>query len=300
MLFFVAVKPRARILVVALAAVGAAAGCGGRGPIEPGDGGSMGGYGGGSSGGHSGSAGTAGAAGAGASCDTLDEMMCAKRLDCTSQFCSVCPNQQPMFAGCTVLGTPPVECPAEACVQPDCQDLNEAVCDNRADCKTYYCPDCKGGQTFINCGAPGGGPGIECQSCPSSCAGLDETACANGCNPAYCPNCSGGRTFVGCLPPDAAPFVCPIACPGPAPCSSVTTQAACDARTDCHSVLAENGTCDCPIVTTFDHCADGNKVACKGTPTCQRVMPYCEPPDYAVSYTTDCYEGCVRPSECAP
>src|SRR5579862_8707935 len=175
MLRLVAVRSPTRIVVVAIAALSAAAGCGGRSPIEPGDGGSTGGHGGGSSGGHSGSAGTSGAGGTAGSCDTLDEMTCTTRPDCTAQFCSVCPNQQPTFAGCREPGAPPVECPAEACVRPTCGSLGEAACKMRGDCAVLSCPDCMGGQNFAACGVPG--DEIGCGPCPPSCAGLEEATC---------------------------------------------------------------------------------------------------------------------------
>ncbi len=298
-------KASPRILVLACVALGVfAAACGGV-TLQPSDGGSTGGHGGGggSSGGQSGSAGSGGTGGSGgAQCDSLDETTCKTRADCTAQYCHACPNQS-QFEGCTTVGAPPMEC-AEECVEAACGDLAEAACSNRADCQTYYCSDCKGGQTFIDCGTPGGGPGIECQVCPASCAGLDETACTNGCIPEYCPNCDGGRTFEGCSPPNSGAIACPAtACPAPAPCSTVTTEAACNARTDCHSVFDDPGTCGCNAVgccAHFSWCADGAKASCGGVPLCQVVGPYCDGTAYVVSYTASCFEGCVRPSECGP
>ena len=87
------------------------------------------------------------------------------------------------------------------------------------------------------------------------------------------------------------------------PCANVATLAACDARTDCHSVFVDPGTCGCNAVgccARFSRCADGGKALCKGTPICQIATPYCEAPANVVSYTASCYEGCVRPRECAP
>jgi hypothetical protein len=105
--------------------------------------------------------------------------------------------------------------------------------------------------------------------------------------------------FVGCGDPGTA-FACVAGCMLPGPCASETTLAGCETRTDCHAVLVDQGTCDCPTMPKLDHCADGAKATCKGTVTCHRVAPYCETPDFVVSYTADCFEGCVRATDCAP
>jgi hypothetical protein len=307
MLRLVAVRSLARILVVAWAAVTVAAGCGGV-TLQPTDGGSNAGRGGdagGSSGGPSGSAGTSGAGGTVGSCDTLDEMTCTTRRDCTSQFCSVCPNQS-TFAGCTALGAPPVACPAEACVQPSCGTLAEASCKARSDCSAQYCPDCMGGQTFTGCAVQGSG-GACPPSCPQppGCDTLDEAVCKtrSDCHPGYCANCSGAQVFTLCVGPNEA-VACPgYACPAPASCASVADEATCDARSDCHSVFIDPGTCGCAAVGCCAHfvrCADGAKTSCTGTPVCQTMTPFCDAPAFVVSYTASCYEGCVRPSECGP
>jgi hypothetical protein len=84
-------------------------------------------------------------------------------------------------------------------------------------------------------------------------------------------------------------------------CSAITTQAACDSRGDCHSVFVDPGTCGCAAAgccAHFSRCADGGHANCTNTVTCEMATPFCELP-YVVSYTNNCYEGCVRQSECA-
>jgi hypothetical protein len=90
---------------------------------------------------------------------------------------------------------------------------------------------------------------------------------------------------------------------GAGTCSQVTTQAECDGRSDCHSVFVDPGTCGCAAAgccARFNRCADGGKANCN-LPTgliCAIATPFCEAP-YVHSYTTNCYEGCVRQNECA-
>jgi hypothetical protein len=300
------VKSSLRIVVLAWVAFGVMAGCGGV-TLQPSDGGSAGGHsgGGGSSGGQPGSAGTRDAGGA--QCTNLDEYTCKTRTDCTAQYCGVCPNST--FNGCTPLGAPPVDCPGpvDACVQ-SCDLLDEALCKARSDCQSYYCEDC-GIQQFVGCGEPGGGTACPARTCGPPCSGLDETSCKarSDCRVAGCPACDGGTSFI-CQATTDPPIECPAACPAPSSCSTVTTEAACNARTDCHSVYVDPGnTCGCEFdgcCTHFSRCTDGAKASCTGTPSCQIVTPYCGAPGpapaYVVSYTASCFEGCVRPSECGP
>jgi hypothetical protein len=106
---------------------------------------------------------------------------------------------------------------------------------------------------------------------------------------------------VKCANPSDGQPTCPaIKCA--APCSSVTTLAGCEARTDCHSVFVDPGTCGCAAsgcCAHFSTCADGDTAACTGTPLCKIVAPHCELP-YVVAYSGSCYEGCVNKKDCAP
>jgi hypothetical protein len=311
-----------------------------------------------------GSAGTSGSAGSGAAgtaglppCGRIvDETTCKARPDCLAQECMTCGS--PAFTCYRSDETPPV-CIEAPCPQPAaCPGTDEMTCAARPGCTPVICPDCKGGQFFAGCAAPG--ERIGCVSCPLSCASLDEATCRThsegqvlscrgctgtqssatcvpvggsgvACPPTSCPNmpapCAGlgeaacnargdcqsaycnwcnMRTFAGCGDP-GTPFGCPTGgpvCPATVLCANVTDRLSCDARPDCHSVFADSGgVCDCATpgcCIVFSRCADGAKATCKGTPTCHRTAPTCDTPDLVVSYTADCYEGCVRPTECAP
>jgi hypothetical protein len=88
---------------------------------------------------------------------------------------------------------------------------------------------------------------------------------------------------------------------GASACAALTTLQACDARTDCHAVFDDPGTCGCGspgCCAHFARCADGDRASC--TPAallCKAAQPFCEQP-YVVGYVGSCYEGCVRASEC--
>ena len=89
---------------------------------------------------------------------------------------------------------------------------------------------------------------------------------------------------------------------GGSACASLTTLAACDARTDCHARFFDPQTCGCAAIgccAHFSGCADGAKAVCAQPPTlgCEIVTPHCEGP-YVIAYTPTCYEGCVRASQC--
>jgi hypothetical protein len=192
----------------------------GRAPLDLGSGGS------GGSGGSAGNDGTAGEArgagsggGAGAStCVGLDEATCEATPGCQPQSCKVC-SGAPTYAGCTTPGAP-IECPGQTCIQPaePCDMLlDEASCARRMDCTPFTCPDCMGGQSFVECAGPG--EEVICAQCPGPppCWSLDEMACAarSHCEALYCPNCSGGgQKFVGCgFAGESA--TCADGCPAP-------------------------------------------------------------------------------------
>ncbi len=85
-------------------------------------------------------------------------------------------------------------------------------------------------------------------------------------------------------------------------CSEVTVLADCEARTDCHSVYQDPGTCGCASVgccAKFSRCVDGDRADCEGKAlSCDAVTPFCEEPAFVVSYSGFCYEGCVKPKDC--
>jgi hypothetical protein len=86
-----------------------------------------------------------------------------------------------------------------------------------------------------------------------------------------------------------------------ATCSELPTQAACEARSDCHSVFVDPGNCECSTLgccARFQSCADGDKANCTGPVACAIATPHCEGP-YVVSIKGSCFEGCVKQTDCA-
>jgi hypothetical protein len=188
-----------------------------------------------------------------------------------------------------------------------CRTLDEASCRARTDCAAGACSLCGGTPAFAGCYDPSHESPPACLAipCPPTCTGLDETSCRarTDCQAISCPDCNGGSHFVGCA---VAGALVDIACPAiacPLPCAQETTKDACDARPDCHSVFVDPGTCGCAAAgccAHFSACADGAQATCKApTLLCRIATPYCEAP-YVVSYTSNCYEGCVQSTACAP
>ena len=88
----------------------------------------------------------------------------------------------------------------------------------------------------------------------------------------------------------------------PPACSQIRTQAACDQRSDCHSLNINAKSCGCTTpgcCASFDRCENGGTVACSGQVSCTQATPYCEAP-FTVQYQNDCFYGCVLGSKCAP
>jgi len=243
------------------------------------------------------------------SCSTLDETTCKARPDCFAQECPSCFGNTTV--SCYPAGVSPLSCVPPPCPYiPMCSMLDDATCSATPGCTSVRCPDCKGGQVYAGCAGPA--DRIGCGPCPPTCTSLDESACTLrvDCRAGYCNWCQQ-RMFVGCGDPGTA-FGCPTGgptCPAAVPCAAVTDQLSCDARSDCHSVFVDNSAvCDCATAGCcmhFTRCADGGKAACKG-PTgsgvvfCMVAPPGCDGHAYVTSYTDNCYEGCVRQTECAP
>jgi len=141
--------------------------------------------------------------------------------------------------------------------------------------------------------------------CPPVDAGTtDAGGDAGQCPPGeiWCPGCTPGTG--SCGTGGCPGYQCPGADAGqPATCAQATTAAECAALTNCHAVYVDPGNCDCAAsgcCTQFSLCANGGQADCKGAGlACTISSPSCESP-YVMSYTTDCYEGCVLSTECAP
>jgi hypothetical protein len=140
---------------------------------------------------------------------------------------------------------------------------------------------------------------------PAACRGLDEAGCRAraDCAVGSCPDCSGGTPFTGCYDPKLElGWACPAIACAPADCDQQTTEAACRARSECHPVYRDPGTCLCAqpgCCMMFDACADGAQANCKGPALCKSLPPTCEG-QFTLGFANSCYEGCVKKSDCAP
>jgi hypothetical protein len=141
-------------------------------------------------------------------------------------------------------------------------------------------------------------------ACPAPDAAGDGSQCPSG--QIWCPGCPPN--------PGLCASVCPaVACvvdagapldAGAGACSSLATLADCQARSDCHAVFVDPGTCGCAgagCCAHFSRCVDGGKALCTAPATlgCDMATPFCESP-YVLAYTAICYEGCVLDTECGP
>jgi hypothetical protein len=139
--------------------------------------------------------------------------------------------------------------------------------------------------------------------------GCNTCHCQSGgvwvCTTVPCASPDASCTDGSCGPPDAhlPPVDAGTPEAGTLTCAQITTQATCQARSDCHAVFADPNTCGCLALgccTRFSRCADGGKAVC--TPpaslACTIATPFCATPAYVLSYTASCYEGCVLPAEC--
>jgi hypothetical protein len=181
-----------------------------------------------------------------------------------------------------------------------------------------------GGSTGKTCGGSAGGMCAANQFCdvPSSCGRIANVTgtCAptgldGGCIAVDMPVCGcDGKTYgndcermrVGVQ--KASEGAC-VTDAGVAPsdalagtCSALTTQTACEARSDCHAVFNDPNNCACAALgccAKFSKCASGARANCSGPATCNTVTPHCEG-QYTVAYANSCFEGCVKSTACAP
>ena len=152
----------------------------------------------------------------------------------------------------------------------------------------------------IGAGGSGGIATSDSGGCPSGqtwCPGCTPGtgSCAAACPGQVCPGLDAACTGASCT------IDAPLGPDVPPACTSLTTEPACDQRSDCHSVFASGKSCGCAdagCCTSFYRCAAGGTVACNGAVTCTTNTPYCEPP-YVQSYANNCFEGCVKSSTCS-
>jgi hypothetical protein len=159
-------------------------------------------------------------------------------------------------------------------------------------------------------GTPNGGAGGGSPVCPAACMPGTNAGCLED---EVSWTCSVGFVYEdfidgGCR--DQATGLQRFCCPQEFsagctdPCVNLETVEECDARSDCHPVFTDPGPsgCACAAVgccTRFSRCAEGALADCDGPALCEVMTPYCANPAYVVSYANSCFEGCVRPEDCA-
>ena len=208
------------------------------------------------------------------SCEQLAESACLESSSCHAAYTYTGNGQQtPTFWGCWDLP------PNGAVTGGSCTGLDAQTCEAHTDCVStydgYLAPNTD--STFDHCAAEPPPPGNACDgmTCMSGdiCVLQDITGgfvseCVSPSDAGTCggatacaivvPACPSG-TIRGVLGACYSPYCIPAAeCSMPA-CSTLTTEAACTARTDCDTIYDGMGcTCDhdgCTCTSeTFDHC----------------------------------------------
>jgi hypothetical protein len=213
------------------------------------------------------------------------------------------------------LGTAPPDVPRPQLDLPGgddagvCNGLDDTACKANPACELVQCPGCCGqiGSGCVPAGTYFGCPAVDCSGvrCAAPCTTRDEADCGQeqDCRADYCDACdgTGNQVFAGCSDASGPPTGCPerFACFEPM-CDGLDRQA-CDASPVCHSVIRDDSQlCDCAAAgccTEFVRCAPGKQADCTGPARCHQKEPYCSGP-YVVSYTNQCYEGCVEATAC--
>lgn len=181
-----------------------------------------------------------------------------------------------------------------------CEGLGEDGCE-AAGCVPVRCPSCpEGTSSFVTCIAPGDPlPGCAPPPPCEACRDLTEVECNQAlfCKSAYCAGCDGVEHFTGCWDGNASPPACE---PPECGCARHLELSSCDDDPGCHPVYAEQPVCTCPTpgcCMVFTFCGEGATASCAGEVTCRIPEPICSG-DYVVAYRDQCYEGCVRRSDC--
>jgi hypothetical protein len=215
---------------------------------------------------------------------------------CASLDCSFCGSTS-SFRSCYDPRDGAPSCPAISCpARPPCNAQNEANCVAESGCFAVYqesACDCIGTDccpmVFDSCsvGPPVCDPGPTAQPCSPG------PACGSGYVPVYP---TGGGCAIGCV---EATVCSPVS-----NCTSISTQADCDAASDCYSVVQPE-LCNCEgdgcCPPQFLSCQAGPALCSSGTPpppSCP-ISAQCTIP-YAVAYNSQgCPLGCVNESQCA-
>src|SRR5262249_38653190 len=138
-------------------------------------------------------------------------------------------------------------------------------------------------------------PDVDCAT-PCS-AHQDEKSCSADplCAVASCPDGGGNSKLHFCFDKgNPSSLQCPPLC------STVTSEAGCAQRSDCHAVYADPGTCACApagCCMVFQYCAPGLPADCSKNAGCRQIPPTCGA-DFLPSLVNGCWEGCVHKAEC--
>lgn len=182
----------------------------------------------------------------------------------------------------------------------DCTPYDEATCPTIAGCVPAYCAGC--GQPFFTGCRAATDPPVLCLALPCPiCEGLVEAECLvrPDCVAHRCADCTGSAQFSSCgtlggTPPPCARPICG--------CEVYADEMSCDADSRCHPVysrVCEGDPNNPQCLMHFASCGNGATASCTGAPSCDALEPICEG-ETVVSYTTLCYEGCVRRTDCGP
>jgi hypothetical protein len=188
-------------------------------------------------------------------CESLTESQCLASASCHTAY-SDDPTPNPVFLGCWEL-------PPSGAITGACDNLDAQTCSEHTDCASLYTGPVNQPANFV--------PSFEkCMAVPSAtCAGVncgagnlcavtpaapttpmcEPTAIAGACTGTVTcavamPACPAGTT-AGIANACYTGFCIPTSECAPPPCSTLTTESACVARTDCDTVyMGSNCTCD--------------------------------------------------------
>lgn len=221
-----------------------------------------------------------------------DLASCIAQPACAAdKSCPTCDHPSADFIACYAKGQEPIpnKCTAVACA-PRCEDATQAsACLTTNGCTAVYTLDTT---AFA--------PTMKFASCHSgllTCASQST----NGCPPFAPANCLSGFVVgyangcpVGCIEDS-------LECGGAESACAGRSEQSCTSVVGCHAVYDDPGTCDCSTpgcCIQYKTCKAGPAMCKASDVLCDATPPACGP-NYVVSYTSSCYEGCVKPMECA-